>query len=95
MVVPSALPLKLVCDVTRLRRNFGHSLENFLRTPLATRIETKQVFSLHCVSRLDDSDIGQEEWVLSNLGDVALATRFENDQRLTCKCDLKKRKIYI
>jgi len=41
--------------------------------------ETKQVSSLHCVSRLEDSDIGHEEWVLSNLGDVALATRFEND----------------
>jgi len=37
MGVPLALPLKLICDVTRLWRNFGQSLENFLRTPLSTR----------------------------------------------------------
>jgi len=34
MVVPSALPLKLICDVTRLWRNFGLPLGNVLRTPL-------------------------------------------------------------
>jgi len=33
MVVPSALPLKFICDVTRLWRNFA-PLGNFLRTPL-------------------------------------------------------------
>jgi len=35
MVVPSALPLKLICDVTRLWRNFA-PLGNFLRTPLCS-----------------------------------------------------------
>ena len=29
MVVPSALPLKLICDVTRLLRNFGPPSEIF------------------------------------------------------------------
>jgi len=33
MVVPSALHLKLICDVTGLGRNFA-PLGNFLRTPL-------------------------------------------------------------
>ena len=33
MVVPLALPLKLICDVTRLWRNLA-PLGNFLRTPL-------------------------------------------------------------
>ena len=36
MVVPSALPLKLICDVTRLWRNLVSPLGNFLRTPLIT-----------------------------------------------------------
>jgi len=59
MVVPSALPPKMICDVTRLRRHtivvkLGPPLGNFLRTPLANSIATiifftnKKLFKVHC-----------------------------------------------
>ena len=40
IVVLSALPLKLICDVTRLLQKFASPPGNFLRTPLLFDIQS-------------------------------------------------------
>ena len=55
VVVPSALPLKLICDVTRLCQNLT-PLGNFLRTPL---------FVVHCLISAETTALPVDIWLAS------------------------------
>ena len=78
VVVPSTFPSKLICDVTRLWRNFGPPPGNFLRTPLIRACFHKVVRVFFVLSVISSTFLGFHDYIAIHLHSLTWRSLLED-----------------